>query len=83
MAHITKMDRLSLDEVSKPTDYSQILADLTTAESHDRVSFREREGEILALYDQLEELRLEAALTEGLRGEHSGEPRAGLYALCL
>lgn len=48
-------------------------ADFVAIGSHDLVPFSEREEQILALHDQLEELRLEVALSEGLENQATGE----------
>ena len=73
MANLADIARLSLDDASKGTEYEKGFTDFAASESHDLVSFSEREEQILALHDQLEELRLEVALAEGLGNQPAGE----------
>lgn len=73
MADVADIGRLSLDDASKPMEYEKGFADFAGKGSHDLVSFSDREKQILSLHDQLEELRLEVALSEGLANQPAGE----------
>ena len=73
MANLADMSRLSLDDTSRDTQYMNGFADFAAIGSHDLVPFSEREEQILALHDQLEELRLEIALSEELENQAAGE----------
>ncbi|MCJ1303898.1 hypothetical protein MMC08_006709 [Hypocenomyce scalaris] len=73
MASLADIGRLSLDDASRSTKYEKGFAEFALTGSHDLVSFSEREDQILALHDQLEELRLEVALSERLKIQPAGE----------
>lgn len=73
MANVADIGRLSLDEASRNTAYEKGFADLAAIGSHDLWSFSKREEQVLALHDQLEELKLEVSLSEGLGNQPAGE----------
>lgn len=73
MANLADIARLSLDDTSRGTEYEKGFADFAAIGSHDLESFSKREEQVLVLHDQLEELRLEVALSEGLENRPAGE----------
>lgn len=59
------MDRLSLeDEANKTLDDDDGFVELAKQESRDSLSLYDTEGQVLTLYDQLVELKLEKAIFE-------------------
>lgn len=73
MANLADLGRLSLDETSKNTKYVEGFAGLAATGSHELGSFSKREEQVLALHDQLEELKLEISLSEALGNQPGGE----------
>lgn len=73
MANLADLGRLSLVETSKNTEYVEGFAGLAKTGSHDLGSFSKREEQVLALHDQLEELKLEIFLSEALGNQPGGE----------
>lgn len=64
--------RMNLNESPMSVSFDVAFADLAAHESGDTLPFYEVEGQVLALWDQLNELKLEQALLEAQVTSSSG-----------
>ena len=63
LADIARIDRLNLQDAARGLDDEAAFADFGISESRDSLSFSQIEEEILALYDRLQDLNLESAVS--------------------
>ena len=64
MTMLAEIEQLNLKTRASERELDGDFADFANAESHDRVSLSGHELQVLALWDQLQELRLERELLE-------------------